>query len=171
MQTETGVTMGITMARRGRPKRNTMPVVDDYGPAERWQHAERIIGAADIAIGGTTQARLKYPTILHKLRDMGVLGRGKPLEARFSAGQWLRDLHDRTRAQRLVGGAERVSQGIREMTDADAWNYRCWQDTIRDMGPAKFGILERTCCEDRWPEDHEELCWALDALAKHRGMG
>lgn len=110
--------------------------------------------------------------LLDTLRNAGRLGEGDDLTRRFSAGIWLRALFDRAGLRDKVGMSfEPPVQGKGEMTDAQAWNRRCWNETMREMGVYAF-LLLRVCVFDELPHSYSlrHLERALDRLADHRGL-
>lgn len=60
--------------------------------------------------------------------------------------------------------------GDDEMTDDEAWNWKCWRETMRDLRPFAT-ICREVCCFDRFPRGpYGDIRVALDRLADIRGM-
>ena len=118
--------------------------------------------------------------LLDRLYRAGWLGppEDDPARRRLEAGLWLRRLHITTHD--VAEGVWRYREGGRdqsEMTDRQAWNYKCYLDTARALGHHWRG-LEKVCCFDHLPFRARSrndprlaaLQDALDALADHRGL-
>ena len=94
-------------------------------------------------------------------------------DSRRQAAMWLRQLFGKTGIQPRVTGNYGVSaSGHDEMSDAEAWNRRCFTDMWRELGKLHADILEAVVCYETIPTGMKvvDLRNALDALARWRGF-
>ena len=154
----------------------------DWGPelVNGMSYHRRITGGHFTAIpaqqtegGMVTAHALKRPAecLLDVLLAGGRLGPGDQGKRRYEAGMWLRELyHERAMmSPRSTGHYGEGRGGSDEITDAVAWNRRCYHDTLRAV--AGLGkVLADACCHDVLRAADVALCDALDRLADHRGM-
>ena len=122
---------------------------------------------------GMVAKRVVEECLLDTLKLAGQLGHGEPADRRYFIGLWLRELFDRAGLRQRTGMAFEIelSDGIPEMSDAQGWNFRCWVETMRDVGI--YGhLLREVCCFDRFPPKYKllDLPSGLDRLADLRGL-
>ena len=94
-------------------------------------------------------------------------------ESRREAGLWLRQLFAKTGLQPRVSGHYGIgSHGQEEMSDAEAWNRKCFTDMWREIGRGNADILAAVVCYEQIPAGVGplKLIQALDALARWRGF-
>lgn len=145
-----------------------------FATPERLRHGrEMVITVRDRGSAGNVISkghRELQECALDVLYRNGRLGPAKLARERFNAGYWLRQLYLKTHPSAGVGAysikVETVS-GEPEMTEAEAWNFRCYQDTAREMG-RHWRILEQVCCEDHSLSVLSALWTALDKLYESR---
>lgn len=93
---------------------------------------------------------------------------------RLQAGLWLRSLFERSGLRQRETMAYSIfgqGGGGAEMSDAEAWNMRCWADTMRELGAVPGYVLRSVCCFDALPAKRSvDLRWCLDLLADLRGI-
>src|SRR5215469_194590 len=121
----------------------------DHGTYElRRKHQTVLIPTED---AGIEAAQVLEECLLDTLRISGRLGQGDDCQRRFSIGLWLRNLFDRAGLRPRVGMSfEPPVQGAPQMTESQAWNHRCWVETMRAL-PRHAYILREVCVFDRLP--------------------
>lgn len=160
----------------------------DYGTPElRSKHDYRIVTPPVDPIAGDTAVLIEDGCLIDRLLRREKLGPldadGKPLEAtakRHTAGTWLRELYDRAGMRKRstmaysafgMGGGDRENSAA--MTDAEAWNHRCFNETMRDLGRYQY-VVYSVCVDDAFPKGGRyklsELLFGLDKLADLRGI-
>ena len=97
----------------------------------------------------------------------GRLGANGDARARYNAGMWLRELYLKTHPSEGIGAYSIRLESSGEMTEEMAWNFGCYQDTVKAMG-RHWRILEQVCCEDHAQGNRQPILDALDALYEHR---
>lgn len=95
------------------------------------------------------------------------LGREDDARRRYNAGMWLRHLYLKTHRTKGVGSYSPTHGGGGEMSDVQAWNFKCYQDTANDLRKV-WPLLERLCCEDNAWGGPVKIMLALDILAEKR---
>lgn len=132
--------------------------------------ADRSIVFRDIR-GIGRRAYMRAECVLDKLRDNGSFGRDQHGERRFNAAEWLKFCFHRAGLDPAVSMTYDVMGRDRgEMSQAQAWNRKCFNDTLREMG-SSAAILTAVCCHDEHPGKRlQDLLDGLDKLARHRGM-
>ncbi len=162
------------VAKRHRAPQQPDIVVSDHGTRERAQHDDLKLVVVDRTMRDeivATRAEIAAPTALHRMRDNGLLGKGDAAERRFRAGEWLLNLYTRTHPSEGVSDYQVIGRDTGEMSEAQAWNFRCWQETLRALEPWQWHVLGaiiiRNCmnASPLWVQRAQE---ALDALYEHR---
>lgn len=144
----------------------------DRGTEElRSRHKIRSVPTEDAGIDATL---ILDECLLDTLKFAGQLDGPKQedVQRRYDAGIWLRRLFGRAGLRRRVGMSfEPRSPSEPAMSDARAWNFRCWKETMQDMGRYRF-VLQRVCCFDEMPGSYSllDLVHGLDKLADLRGL-
>lgn len=142
---------------------------DDRGTAERAARRGGLVPEDRARTDAPLALRARYDGVLDWLWDRGLLGSGKEGRRRHAAGMWLRDLHCIIHRERMISNYDGLGRDQSEMSDAQAWNFKCYQETLRAMGRQAVVLLQ-VCADDRPPRNILLLRQALDALARHRGM-
>ena len=111
--------------------------------------------------------RARYECRLDEWLGVGMLGRGDVAQKRHDAGMWLRGLYLKTHPESQVCKYERRSSGGGDgMTDEQAWNFACLQDTFRHLGKCQTDV-ERVACYDQ-PGSVESVREGLDMIRRLR---
>ena len=146
-------------------------VVSDHGTRERAQHDKLKLVVVDQTMHGqviATRVEVAAPTALHRMRDAELLGDGDEAERRFRAGEWLLNLYAKTHSSEGVGGYQVTGRETGEMSDVEAWNFRCWCETLRDAGAFRWALINLAMHDRAARSDY--VCGALDWLADRRGL-
>ena len=146
-------------------------VASDHGTPERARHDDLKLSVVDQTMHGqviATRAEVAAPTALHRMRDAGLLGDGDEAERRFRAGEWLLNLYAKTHSSEGVGGYQVTGRETGEMSDVEAWNFRCWCETVKDAGSFRWALINLAMHDRATRSDY--VCGALDWLADHRGL-
>lgn len=112
--------------------------------------------------------RLDFECELDRLKENGLL---EPhTQRRYTAGMWLRQLHINLYASQGIGAYSRDSiADTGEMSDQQAWNFRCYLDVQKAMS-RKWNVLYTVCCDDKRYPHLMVVKDALDELALQRGI-
>ena len=118
------------------------------------------------------QSECSLDDLLHR----GWLGgRQEDAERRHAAGMWLRALWLRLHASIGVASYHdawgKFTDISSNMSQVDAWNFKCLMETKEFMGWTHWKPLDCVCIMDRrykspWPALHD----SLDILADYRGI-
>ena len=142
----------------------------DNGPPERWQHDRPRVRAMKIGSGRATEdvISVEHPTQIDKLYETGMLGGGKRAVSRYEAGLWLMRCRGAAGLEPRLTASYGPPGGHEEITDAQAWSRRMFNDAVRGMGASSRAILN--LIDDRSdPAALDEIKDGLDRLAKMRG--
>jgi hypothetical protein len=151
----------------------------DFGTPERYRHGDRIEQRVRMVdgkeIAGETYAHNATECVLDRYLHEGRLGEGDTARVRHAGAMWLRELFLKTHPSEGVSAYENTpppdgfSDLSSHMSEAQAWNIRCFNETAKYLG-AHWRPLYQVCCLDCGWGTMDPLLDALDALAKHRGL-
>lgn len=142
----------------------------DNGPPERWQHDRPRVRAMKIGSGKATEdvISVEHPTPIDKLYETGLLGGGKRAVSRYEAGLWIMWCRGAAGLEPRLTASYGPPGGYEEITDAQAWNRRAFNDATREMGASSRAVLN--LIEGRYDQTAlAEIKDGLDRLAKMRG--
>lgn len=160
-------------AKRRRASKEPDIQASDHGTPERARHDRLKLVVVDRTMRDqvvATRAEVASPTALHRMRDAGLLGEGRDAERRFEAGLWLLNLYAKTHPSEGSADYQVIGRDTGEMSDEMAWNFKCWQETMRWLGIARGVVLQRIVCQNDSMVCAARARDALDALADHRGI-
>ena len=136
----------------------------DHGPAERWQHAGRLLEFTERA--GVLAARVMEACVLDRLAAAGLVD-----AAALAAGLRLQaDYHTAHMESRVIAsynparGTRQGGYDAYERNEAEEAAYQRWRLAVRAVGMVDSGIVLGACCEERMPKTQ-----GLAAL--RRGLG
>jgi len=109
--------------------------------------------------------RARYESLIDRWLDEGKLGRHQQAGKRHDMAIWLRELHANTHPSE-VQDFTGASGGNGEMSDAQAWNFECYKDSMMDMGQDACAVVA-VVCEDQ-ERKVEPVLRGLDRLIERR---
>lgn len=152
-----------------------------YCTKERMNHGrEMVIEARDrgtagnVIMTGQTELQECALDVLYRRGKLCRPDQDKRIARdRYNAGMWLRELYVETHPTDgvcaysvRIDGLSNSGSGY-EMSDAEAWNLKAYQDTAKDLRSV-WRILEQVCCEDILLANLPPVWAALDKLSELR---
>jgi hypothetical protein len=125
--------------------------------------------AGNVIVTGQTELQECALDVLYRRKK---LGGPRDARDRFNAGMWLRTLYVETHPSDGVGAYSVRLDGMsgsseRDLTDAEAWNLKAYQDTAKDLHSV-WRILEQVCCDNIVLANLPPVWAALDRLRELR---
>ena len=141
-------------------------------PDERFKHGHTIT-LCETSAAGVFAHQNHTETQLDFLFYHGFLGQDDNGKRRYDAGLWLYQLYNKTHPSEGVMSYHDVNQREHEMSDAMAWNLKCYNETSKDL-KTHWKTLYQCCCLGRYTITRSgavsKLRAALDGLADLRGI-
>jgi hypothetical protein len=124
---------------------------------------------------GVYHRAMQDSTAIDVAHRQGWLGPDGSDEAkwRLEAGLWLRRTYERAGLrQRESGSYQPRSEGAAEISDAEAWNLKVYNEAPAVVGTATWPRLRAFIVDDAAPppQGRAEILAGLDRLACHRGL-